>query len=136
MASNNDCGVRDFDMERYKLVQLFRYLWPVNHSSLSPDGKLVAVVGDDPDGLLVDTSNGQVLNILLPGTIYFTAGRSWSLTVLSFVSDDRDAKRSLRLFICISLASKRCNICHRKPRQDLSYLGHKETLGISRCPKR
>jgi hypothetical protein len=33
-ASNNDCGVRDFDMERYQLVKHFRFPWPVNVKSL------------------------------------------------------------------------------------------------------
>lgn len=31
-ASNNDCGVRDFDMERFQLVNHFSYPWPVNVS--------------------------------------------------------------------------------------------------------
>lgn len=29
-ASNNDCGVRDFDMERFQLSRHFRFPWPVN----------------------------------------------------------------------------------------------------------
>ena len=33
IASNNDCGVRDFDMERYQLVNHFHFPWPVNVSS-------------------------------------------------------------------------------------------------------
>lgn len=34
-ASNNDCGVRDFDMEKYQLSRHFRFPWPVNVSHLS-----------------------------------------------------------------------------------------------------
>ncbi|CAA3028601.1 Hypothetical predicted protein [Olea europaea subsp. europaea] len=34
-ASNNDCGVRDFDMERFQLVKHFSYPWPVNVSLVS-----------------------------------------------------------------------------------------------------
>lgn len=30
------------------------------HTSLSPDGKLVLVVGDDPDALLIDANSGKV----------------------------------------------------------------------------
>ncbi|KAL0661608.1 hypothetical protein Bca4012_098445 [Brassica carinata] len=55
IASNNDCGVRDFDMERYQLLNYFRFPWPVNHTSLSPDGKLLTIVGDNPEGLLTPT---------------------------------------------------------------------------------
>ncbi|KAL6544662.1 hypothetical protein OROMI_023524 [Orobanche minor] len=58
-ASNNDCGVRDFDMERFQLVKYFSYPWPVNHTSLSPDGKIIAIVGDNPDGMLVDSQTGK-----------------------------------------------------------------------------
>jgi hypothetical protein len=30
LASNNDCGVRDFDMEKFQLCNNFRFAWPVN----------------------------------------------------------------------------------------------------------
>ena len=32
MASNNDCGIRDFDMERFQLTKHFSFPWPVNVS--------------------------------------------------------------------------------------------------------
>lgn len=32
MASNNDCGVRDFDMEKFQLTKHFSFPWPVNVS--------------------------------------------------------------------------------------------------------
>nr|XP_043610565.1 uncharacterized WD repeat-containing protein C2A9.03-like isoform X2 [Erigeron canadensis] len=61
MASNNDCGVREYDMEGFQLVNHFRFPWPVNHTSLSPDRKLITVVGDDTGGLLVDSLNGKTV---------------------------------------------------------------------------
>jgi hypothetical protein len=60
MASNNDSGVRDYDMERFQLCKHFQFDWPVNHTSLSPDRKLVVIVGDDPNGLLIDANSGKV----------------------------------------------------------------------------
>lgn len=33
IASNNDCGVRNYDMERFQLCKHFRFQWPVNVSS-------------------------------------------------------------------------------------------------------
>jgi hypothetical protein len=30
IASNNDCGVRDYDMERFQLCKHYRFDWPVN----------------------------------------------------------------------------------------------------------
>lgn len=32
----------------------------VQHASLSPDGKLLAIVGDNPEGLIVDPNTGKV----------------------------------------------------------------------------
>lgn len=32
MASNNDCGVRDFDMEKFQFSKHFHFEWPVNVS--------------------------------------------------------------------------------------------------------
>lgn len=111
MASNNDSGIRVFDMERFLLCRTFRFDWPVNvkffypsfphlstwhmhahklnnivyeaisppkvdfaillyfyyllllrmqHTALSPDGKLLVVVGDNPEALLVDSTSGKV----------------------------------------------------------------------------
>lgn len=34
MASNNDGGVREYDMERFQLMNHFRFPWPVNVSFL------------------------------------------------------------------------------------------------------
>lgn len=33
MASNNDSGVRDFDMEKFQPCKEFHFEWPVNVSS-------------------------------------------------------------------------------------------------------
>ncbi|KAJ8747331.1 hypothetical protein K2173_013135 [Erythroxylum novogranatense] len=68
MASNNDCGVRTFDMERFQLSKHFTFSWPVNHTSLSPDGKQLVIVGDSPDGLLVDSQTGKTCRIWDAGT--------------------------------------------------------------------
>ncbi|XP_078440006.1 putative WD repeat-containing protein C2A9.03 [Wolffia australiana] len=64
MAANNDCGVRDFDMEKFQLCKHFRFPWPVNHTSLSPDGKMLVVVGDNTEGLLVDPLSGKTIGEL------------------------------------------------------------------------
>lgn len=65
LASNNDCGVREFDAERFQLVNHFRFPWPVNHTSMCPDGRLITVVGDNCDGVLVDSRNGKVVATLV-----------------------------------------------------------------------
>ncbi|KAL0306183.1 UNVERIFIED_CONTAM: putative WD repeat-containing protein C2A9.03 [Sesamum radiatum] len=63
VASNNDSGVRDFDMEKFQQSNHLRFPWPVNHTSLSPDGKLLIIVGDDPEGILVDSRSGKVCEL-------------------------------------------------------------------------
>ncbi|KAF2605993.1 hypothetical protein F2Q68_00044505 [Brassica cretica] len=88
-ASNNDCGVRDFDMERYQLVNYFRFPWPVNHTSLSPDGKLLTIVGDNPEGLLVDPNTGKTLGTLV-GHLDFSFASAWHPDGLTFSTGNQD----------------------------------------------
>ncbi|BAB02803.1 WD domain protein-like [Arabidopsis thaliana] len=88
-ASNNDCGVRDFDMERYQLVKHFRFPWPVNHASLSPDGKLLAIVGDNPEGLIVDPNTGKTLETL-SGHLDFSFASAWHPDGVTFSTGNQD----------------------------------------------
>ncbi|AAF79507.1 F20N2.10 [Arabidopsis thaliana] len=88
-ASNNDCGVRDFDMERYQLVNQFRFPWPVNHTSLSPDGKLLTIVGDNPESLLVDPNTGKTL-ATLSGHLDFSFASAWHPDGFTFSTGNQD----------------------------------------------
>ncbi|KAJ6941317.1 hypothetical protein NC651_007179 [Populus alba x Populus x berolinensis] len=63
MSSNNDGGLREYDLETFQLLNHFRFPWPVNHTSVSPDRRLIAVVGDNLDGLLVDSQSGKVQEV-------------------------------------------------------------------------
>ncbi|XP_059658556.1 uncharacterized WD repeat-containing protein C2A9.03-like [Cornus florida] len=89
MASNNDCGVRDFDMERFQLSKHFSYPWPVNHTSLSPDGKLVVIVGDNPDGILVDSQTGKTV-MPLRGHLDFSFASAWHPDGNTFATGNQD----------------------------------------------
>ncbi|CAN7010772.1 hypothetical protein IGI04_011837 [Brassica rapa subsp. trilocularis] len=88
-ASNNDCGVRDFDMERYQLVKHFRFPWPVNHASLSPNGKLLAIVGDNPEGLIVDPNTGKTLETL-SGHVDYSFASAWHPDGFTFSTGNQD----------------------------------------------
>ncbi|KAL6497648.1 hypothetical protein OROHE_027081 [Orobanche hederae] len=88
-ASNNDCGVRDFDMERFQLVKHFSYPWPVNHTSLSPDSKLLAIVGDNPDGMLVDSQTGKTV-ARLQGHLDFSFASAWHPNGHIFATGNQD----------------------------------------------
>uniref|UniRef100_A0A1J3F2B0 Putative WD repeat-containing protein C2A9.03 n=1 Tax=Noccaea caerulescens TaxID=107243 RepID=A0A1J3F2B0_NOCCA len=85
----NSSGVRNFDMERFQLVQHFHYPWPVNRSSVSPDGKLVAIVGDDPDGLLVDSNNGETVG-KLNGHLDYSFASAWHPNGVTFATGNQD----------------------------------------------
>ncbi|KAK8644041.1 hypothetical protein V6N13_013314 [Hibiscus sabdariffa] len=88
-ASNNDCGVRDFDMEKYQLSKHFHFLWPVNHTSLSPDGKLLIIVGDNPDVMLVDSDTGKTV-MPLHGHLDFSFASAWHPDGVTFATGNQD----------------------------------------------
>ncbi|KAF7842849.1 putative WD repeat-containing protein C2A9.03-like [Senna tora] len=89
MASNNDSGVRDFDVERFQLSKHFRFPWPVNHTSLSPDGKLVVVVGDNPEGLVVDSQTGKTVTPLC-GHLDYSFASAWHPHGYIFATGNQD----------------------------------------------
>ncbi|GAB4844021.1 hypothetical protein Ancab_013985 [Ancistrocladus abbreviatus] len=89
MASNNDCGVREYEMERFQLLSHFRFPWPVNHTSVSPDRKLVAVVGDDLDGLLVDAQTGKTIASVVGHRDYSFAS-AWHPDGCTFATGNQD----------------------------------------------
>ncbi|ONK79284.1 uncharacterized protein A4U43_C01F4810 [Asparagus officinalis] len=111
LASNNDCGVRDFDMEKFQFVKHFRFSWPVNHTSLSPDKKLLVVVGDNPEGLLVDAHTGKTVQEM-HGHKDFSFASAWHPDGQMFATGNQD--KTCRLWdvrnLSKSLAVLRGNI--------------------------
>ncbi|XP_044952671.1 uncharacterized WD repeat-containing protein C2A9.03-like isoform X1 [Hordeum vulgare subsp. vulgare] len=89
MASSNDSGLRDYDMERFQLCNHFQFDYPVNHTSLSPDRKLVLAVGDHPDGLLVDANSGETLHSM-KGHHDFSFASAWSPDGRTFATGNQD----------------------------------------------
>lgn len=88
-ASNNDCGFRDFDMEKFQLSKHFQFPWPVNHSSLSPDGKLLVIVGDSSEGILIDPRDGKAITPLI-GHLDFSFASAWNPDGLTFATGNQD----------------------------------------------
>ncbi|KAG2553213.1 hypothetical protein PVAP13_9KG516200 [Panicum virgatum] len=89
IASNNDSGVREYDMERYQQYKHFRFDWPVNHTSLSPDGKLVVIVGDDTDALLIDANSGKAIHSM-KGHLDYSFASAWSPDGRTFATGNQD----------------------------------------------
>ncbi|KAJ0872086.1 putative transcription factor WD40-like family [Helianthus annuus] len=101
-ASNNDCGVREYDMDGFQLVNHYLFIWPVNHTSLSPDRKLVAVVGDHLDGLLVDSSSGKRA-ATLEGHLDYSFASAWHPDGRIFATGNQD--KTCRLWDIRNLAT-------------------------------
>ncbi|XP_039117477.1 uncharacterized WD repeat-containing protein C2A9.03-like [Dioscorea cayenensis subsp. rotundata] len=89
VASNNDCSVRDYDMEKFQLSQLLDFPWPVNHTSLSPNGKLLVIVGDNPQGLLVDAQTGKIVHEM-HGHLDYSFASAWHPNGQIFATGNQD----------------------------------------------
>lgn len=89
MTCNNDCGVREYDMGSFQLVNHFNFPWPVNHTSMSPDCKLLTVVGDDPSALLVDTRNGKTVASVI-GHLDYSFASAWHPEGRMFATGNQD----------------------------------------------
>ncbi|KAM7256916.1 hypothetical protein ACFE04_012657 [Oxalis oulophora] len=89
MASNNDCGLRVYDMETFQQLNHFRFPWPVNHTSISPDRRLISVVGDNLHGLLVDPQNGRTV-ASVEGHLDFSFASAWHPDGRIFATGNQD----------------------------------------------
>ncbi|CAA6665062.1 unnamed protein product [Spirodela intermedia] len=76
MTANNDCQVRIFDVDDFSLLTKLSFPWSVNSASVSPDGKLAAVLGDTVDCLLADPQSGKVLH-RLKGHLDYSFSSAW-----------------------------------------------------------
>ncbi|KAD3337092.1 hypothetical protein E3N88_32612 [Mikania micrantha] len=156
MASNNDCGVREYDMDAFQLVNHFCFPWPVNHTSLSPDRKLITVVGDHLDGLLtVGTVEGHLdysfASAWHPDGRIFATGnqdktcRVWDLRNLSnpvsVLKGNMGAVRSVRFssngqFLVVAESADFVHVYNTKlnyeKRQEIDFFG--EISGVSLSP--
>lgn len=88
-AANNDCGVREYDAEKFQLCQTFRFPWPVNHTSLSPDGSTLLIVGDNPKGQLVDIRLGKVTRSF-HGHFDYSFASAWNPDGRTFATGNQD----------------------------------------------
>ncbi|XVE55467.1 hypothetical protein DITRI_Ditri03aG0161000 [Diplodiscus trichospermus] len=76
MAANNDAQIRIFDAETFSSLNRFSFDWSVNNTSVSPDGKLLAVLGDSVECLIVDAQSGKVTSSL-KGHLDYSFASAW-----------------------------------------------------------
>ncbi|CAH9148596.1 unnamed protein product [Cuscuta epithymum] len=76
MAANNDAQVRVLDAQSFVNLNCFTFPWSVNNISASPDGKMITVVGDDPECLIADSQSGKVVGNL-KGHLDYSFASAW-----------------------------------------------------------
>ncbi|KAG5541701.1 hypothetical protein RHGRI_021510 [Rhododendron griersonianum] len=83
MTANNDAHVRVFDAGNFACLSRFSFPWSVNNTSVSPDGKLMAVLGDSVECLVADTQSGKV-------GFYFYLLQTWHPDGQIFATGNQD----------------------------------------------
>ncbi|KAJ1420970.1 WD40/YVTN repeat-like-containing domain superfamily [Sesbania bispinosa] len=90
MASNQKGSVKVFDTEKFELLDDFLFLWPVNSASLSPDGRQLVVVGDNPEGKLLDYETGNPIALLSGQSSERFFSSAWHPDGYIFATGDQD----------------------------------------------
>ncbi|GJP79072.1 hypothetical protein CLOP_g9317 [Closterium sp. NIES-67] len=101
LTSNNDCLVREFDADSFAILSRHHLPWPINHTSVSPNGKLVVVVGDDPDAFLMDATSGRVV-APLAGHVDYSFASAWHPNGLTFATGNQDTTCRVWDLRCLS----------------------------------
>ncbi|XP_058222197.1 uncharacterized WD repeat-containing protein C2A9.03-like isoform X1 [Rhododendron vialii] len=89
MTANNDAQVRVFDAGNFACLSRFSFPWSVNNTSVSPDGKLMAVLGDSAECLIADTQSGKVLGNL-KGHFDYSFASAWHLDGQNLATGNQD----------------------------------------------
>ncbi|KAH7567781.1 hypothetical protein JRO89_XS07G0147200 [Xanthoceras sorbifolium] len=76
VTANNDAQVRIFDAENFGCLNRFSYDWSVNNTSVSPDGKLLAILGDSTECLIAEAQSGKVVGNL-KGHLDYSFASAW-----------------------------------------------------------
>ncbi|CAM8979210.1 unnamed protein product [Rhodiola kirilowii] len=76
MTANNDAQITVFDTEKFSCLNRFNFDWSVNDISVSPDGRLIAVIGDSTDCLIADSQSGKVV-ATLKGHLDYSFSSAW-----------------------------------------------------------
>ncbi|TXG69805.1 hypothetical protein EZV62_004740 [Acer yangbiense] len=70
-------------------IKLISDIGDIEHSSLSPDGKLLVIVGDNPDGILVDSQTGKTI-MPLCGHLDYSFASAWHPDGRIFATGNQD----------------------------------------------
>ncbi|EPS65228.1 hypothetical protein M569_09550 [Genlisea aurea] len=76
VAANNDAQVRVIDAVKFTCLNRFAFPWSVNNTSLSPDARMLAVLGDSADCLIADSQSGKIISTLR-GHLDYSFASAW-----------------------------------------------------------
>ncbi|KAF9584450.1 hypothetical protein BGW38_006424 [Lunasporangiospora selenospora] len=76
-VSTNNEYVRCIDLTTLRPKAMFHTSWFANYTSQSPDGHMIGVVGDSPEGLIYSTNSHEKI-AKLEGHDYFSFSVAWS----------------------------------------------------------
>ncbi|KAL3619720.1 hypothetical protein CASFOL_034632 [Castilleja foliolosa] len=76
ITANNDAQVRIMDTIKFACLNQFTFPWCVNNTSASPDGKMLAILGDSADCLIADAQTGKVISNL-KGHLDYSFSSAW-----------------------------------------------------------
>lgn len=89
MTSNNDCYVRCFDLQTFQRKSSFKFERAVNHATRQPEGKMVAMAGDDNAIQVIDGDSGERIS-LLRGHGHFSFATGWHPNGRMFATGSQD----------------------------------------------
>ncbi|KAL1925773.1 uncharacterized protein VTP21DRAFT_656 [Calcarisporiella thermophila] len=105
IISSNDKRTRTLDLERLEFTQSFEFQWPVNCATMSPDKRLLCVVGDGTETLLLNAESGEVLTVL-DGHLDHSFACSWSPDGILLATGNQD--KTSRLYDVRFLSKPLC----------------------------
>ncbi|KAI4389437.1 hypothetical protein MLD38_001665 [Melastoma candidum] len=76
ITANNDAKIRVLDAQTFSALSCWSFDWSVNNTSVNPDGKLLAVLGDSEDCLISDAQSGKMISCL-KGHLDYSFASAW-----------------------------------------------------------
>jgi len=99
--ANNDCKIRQQDVETGQFVGIHELNWPINATCTSPDGRIRAAVGDAKEVVLMDANRREVIKELW-GHNHWSFAVDWRNDGYTFVTGNQDmsARYHLQVICC------------------------------------
>lgn len=95
IVSNNDASIKCINLETAQIEQKIALPFAANCSSLSPDGRILCLVGDSTETLIVDAENGKPI-VSINEHHDFSFASCWSPDGRTFATGNQD--RTTRVY--------------------------------------